>query len=88
MTNKEKYMQAFGTLHASSELMEVKMETRKRRKLGRRAIVTGLCLVLVFGLSVAAYAKLDKLKVIASVRANILFKIFIYTPISFLKLIF
>lgn len=61
MTNKEKYMQAFGTLHASSEMMEVKMETRKRRKLGRRAIVTGLCLVLVFGLSVAAYANGDKI---------------------------
>lgn len=70
MTNGEKYKQAFSVLHASRETMEVKMETRKRR-LGRRALVTGVCLILVFGLSVTAFANGDKIvKVIKGWQGN------------------
>lgn len=59
MTNRERYQQAFKALHASGKIdleAEMRQNTRHPMRMGRKAITTLVCAVLLLGLSVTAYA--------------------------------
>ena len=56
MTNKEKYKQAFGVLHASAQTMEEIMEHKKAKHLTGKVVGVCLCAVLLLGGAVTAYA--------------------------------
>lgn len=57
MTNKEKYKQAFSTLHASADIsLEENMNREKVFKPGRRLLTACLCVVMSTALIASAFA--------------------------------
>lgn len=63
MTNRERYKQAFGVLHASAEIkLEAEMTDKSNIGFLRRAVIICVCVVLLLGIGVTAYAAGGELK--------------------------